>query len=175
MTRRSQWPDKDRPAESRGLARLRSAGAHRDALALLASDASMTRGMAERFGPVTVSLLTEGIGLATPDEARILGSPARGGCWRREILLLAGGRPRLHGRTVVPTDARRLRRALSRLGTEPLMNLLFLDGRLRRGVSRRQRRFGRLRNNRFYRATLYHIGGERLLLTETLLALDAPR
>ncbi len=158
-----------RAAEQKALTRLRTIGIDRDALALLATEGSMTRTMAERFGPVTVSLLAESIGVATMAEARSLGLHAPGGCWQREILLLADGQARLHGRTIVARDAPRLKKRLGRLGAEPLMNLLFDDGRLRPGVTRLERRFGRLRDTRLYRRTLYDIRGERLLLTETLL------
>lgn len=143
-----------------------------EAIALLRADRSMTQALAARFGNVQVMRISEGRGAPSVGEARLLGKPCRGGYWRREIVLLAAGRVRLFGRTVVPADARRLQRALKRLGDRPLMDLLFLRNRLRPGVKRVQRCFGSDRDGNLSRVTVFTIHGEPLLLRETLVDQD---
>lgn len=142
--------------------------ANAEDVALLRADGSMTQALAARFGPVSVLRTAEGRQPSRVGEARLLGKPCRGGCWCREIALLAAGRIRLIGRTVVPADARRLQRALQRLGDRPLMDLLFLGKQLRPGVQRVRRCFGSDRDGNLSRVTVFTIHSEPLLLRETL-------
>lgn len=139
-----------------------------DDVALLRAGGSMTQALAARFGTVSVIRTAEGRQPPGVGEALLLGKPCRGGCWCREIVLLAAGRIQLVGRTVVPADARRLQRALQRLGDRPLMDLLFLGKQLRPGVHRVRRCFGRDRDGNLSRVTVFTIHGEPLLLRETL-------
>ncbi|MCC5886704.1 MAG: chorismate lyase [Gammaproteobacteria bacterium] len=143
-------------------------------VALLCADGSMTQALAARFGTVRVLRTAEGWQLLGAGEARLLARPCRGGSWCREILLLAAGRVRLRARTVIPADAQCLQRAVRRLGDRPLMDLLFLGRRLRPGVARTQRCFGRDRDGNLARVTLFTVAGEPLLLRETLADERAP-
>lgn len=148
---------------------LQGRSAQHDDFALLRAQGSMTRAIAARFGSVEVIRTEEGWRAPRVGEAQRLRRPCRGGYWCREIVLLAGGRIRLVGRTVVPADARRLQRALRRLGDRPLMDLLFLGGQLRPGVRRVQRCFGRDQDGNLSRVTVFTVHGEPMLLQETLV------
>lgn len=147
---------------------LHGRAANDDDVALLRAEGSMTQALARRFGSVRVVRTAEGRQRPRAGEAQLLGKPSRGGYWCREIVLLAAGRVRLVGRTVVPADARQLQRALQRLGDRPLMDLLFLGKQLRPGVQRVQRCFGSDRDGNLSRVTLFTVHGEALLLRETL-------
>ncbi len=140
---------------------------------LLKREGSMTRALAERFGPVRVERLREGLIVPHPGEARMLESNLRGGFWCREIRLFAGGAERLEARTLVPPDAVQLRAALRRLGDRPLMDLLFLGDRLRPGVIRDLRCFGRTCKGHLLRLSRFRIHREPLLLLESLRGLDS--
>lgn len=149
-------------------AQLHGRNAPAEDVALLCAEGSMTQALAARFGQIQVRRTGEGWQCPGPDEARLLDRPCRGGAWYREIQLLAAGQVRLCARTVVPRDAWRLQGALKRLGDRPLMDLLFVGNRLRPGVVRARRRFGRDPQGRLTRVTLFTIHGEPLLLRETL-------
>ncbi|MEE4359897.1 MAG: chorismate lyase [Pseudomonadales bacterium] len=133
----------------------------------LLHDRSITGRVAERFGPVRVDVLREGMGRPTAFEAQLLRQPRGGGWWIREIALCADGRERLRARSLVPRSAPGLQRALSGLGARPLGRLLFIGDRLRPNVQRTGRTTSRTASGGWMRATRYRIGGEDLLVLET--------
>lgn len=138
---------------------------------LLTATGSMTRLLAELWsGPVQVQPLAETTGLPTALEAACLQQPERGGWWCREILLHAGGRPRLFARTVIPPTSTQLQSAVRQLRATPLMTLLFQGNRLRPDVHRRRRWFGHDSTGHWWRQTHYQVRGAPLLLLEMLLA-----
>ena len=139
-------------------------------------DGSLTDRLARAYGTVRVTPTREGRGAPHAFEARLLAAPVRGGWWIREITLAAGDRPRLRARTLVPPASGALLRRLRGLGATPLGRVLFHRDRLRPGVRRGRRRFGRARDGRWLRLTCYTVHGEGLLVIERLLpdALVAP-
>lgn len=137
---------------------------------LLTATGSMTRLLAGLWGlPVRVELQRETMTRPTAFEARCAGARGRGGWWCREIVLRAGGQPRLFARTMLPPESRHLQAAVRQLASTPLMTLLFDGDRLRSGVVRQQRWFGRDPAGHWWRQTCYRAGGEPLLLFEALL------
>lgn len=138
--------------------------------ALLTTEGSMTQQLAHRFGSVEVERLHESIGFADPFEIRLLPESGRGGWWRREIRLHAGGQPRLWARTAVPPQAQRLQQAVRQLGNRPLMTLLFRGNRLRAGVTRGPRYYGHDPAHGWWRLCLYCCEGEPVVLRECMPA-----
>lgn len=94
--------------------------------AWLASDGSLSRRLDAAFGGFRVEVIAQGVAPARLDEWRALGRPASRRMHVREVVLHAGGRPRVVARSALPAvQARMTWRAVRGLGTRPLAQLLF--------------------------------------------------
>lgn len=94
--------------------------------AWLASRGSLSRRLDTSFGSFRVEVVAQGIAAATPPEWRALGRPASRRMHVREVVLHAGGAPRVVARSVLPAVHAGLAwRAVRGLGTRPLAQLLF--------------------------------------------------
>ena len=89
---------------------------------------SLTSRVIARHGPMRVELLSEGLRLPNADEYDALGRPSHRRAWVREVMLHAGGGPKVLAHSIL---ARRdLSGPWSRvrsLGTRPLAVALFAD------------------------------------------------
>lgn len=103
------------------------------------------------------------------DERRRLGLPDRAVALVRQVQLLCHGRPVVYARTVLPRTALRGSvRRLARLGGKPLGEMLFRDSTMRRGVTE----IGPVTTGdglEWGRRTVYHLRGQRLLVSEIFL------
>ena len=88
---------------------------------------SLTARMRRRCGPdFAVQVFSEGWRRPALDEAVRLDLDRRRVAWVREVALCCGSRPLIMARSVIPADSLRgSNRALRRLGTRPLGELLF--------------------------------------------------
>jgi len=105
---------------------------------LLAPD-SLSRRLAALGQRFEVQTLHQGCGRLQRGEAADLAPQARMRCWVREVLLRVDGEPLVWARSVTPRRTMNGPwRALRRLGSRPLADLLFSDRRVRRTPLRRE-------------------------------------
>ena len=104
---------------------------------------SLTAALRRRFGAgFTVRLRDEGWRVPALEEAQRLRLPARQRAWVREVALCGWNRPVILARSVIPAASLiGANRALTRLGTTPLGDLLFAG----RGTERSVMEVARLR------------------------------
>ena len=106
----------------------------------LQATGSLTAHLATTFGPVDVVRVRQGGGPIDPGERRDLGRGAPAWGHVREVMLQAGGQPRIWARTVLDAaHARRQWRGVRGLGGRPLADLLFATRRVDRTPLRAQR------------------------------------
>jgi len=106
----------------------------------LRATGSLTAHLAATFGPVEVVRVRQGGGGIDAGERRDLGRSAPAWGHVREVMLLAGGLPRIWARTVLDSaHARRQWRGVRGLGRRPLADLLFATRRVDRTPLRANR------------------------------------
>lgn len=94
--------------------------------AWLESKGSLSRRLDAAFGDFRVEVVAQAVSPCAIDEWRALGRPASRRMHVREVVLHAGGQPRVVARSVLPAvQARMAWRAVRGLGTAPLAQLLF--------------------------------------------------
>jgi chorismate--pyruvate lyase len=99
----------------------------------LQATGSLTAHLSATFGPVEVVRVRQGGGPIDGTERRDLGRGAPAWGHVREVMLLAGGEPRIWARTVLDSaHARQQWRGVRGLGRRPLADLLFSTRRVDR-------------------------------------------
>jgi len=99
--------------------------------AWLESSGSLSRRLERRFGDFRVEVLAQAVSPCAIDEWHALGRPRSRRMLVREVVLHAGGQPRVVARSVLPAvQARMAWRAVRGLGTRPLAQLLFSPERV---------------------------------------------
>lgn len=146
-------------------------------------ESSMTQKLTERVGQsVRVNLMRQDRDSLHPDE-RILFQPRKRKGYVREVCLYSGGARLLAARTVMVSDRLAGRAELASLGTRPLGELLFRDGRAAKWTLREYALIGpasplypqvRQCTGRrllpcWARRSMFVLEGESLLVTEIFL------
>jgi chorismate--pyruvate lyase len=103
----------------------------------LADPGSLIRRLRQSGAHVELKLLRQGASRALPDEYPLLGLPQGRKVWRRDVLLIADGTPRVLGHSVCPLPALHGPwRLLLHLGVKPMGDTVFSRPRTRRSALR---------------------------------------
>lgn len=122
-----------RPLLARWRARPSRAGTPSALRPWLTDPGSLTARIRTRCGQFSVSVLSQALGRAHPDEAALLGLRQGERVWVREVLLLADAVPVVFARSILPyRNVRGAWNLFHGIGSRPLGAALFADPRIER-------------------------------------------
>ncbi|WP_245916312.1 chorismate--pyruvate lyase family protein [Candidatus Pandoraea novymonadis] len=137
------------------------------------------------MGHVTLEVLSECMVPADSDQNGCLAVPLRASLWMREVMLLVEGNPMVVAHSVTPLqDSRSIWKAMRRLHTRPLADILYFDRAVERSMLvnrllfqghrlyRCAMKYGRdpnLRSRLWARRSVFIRHGAPLLVTEAFL------
>ncbi len=138
----------------------------------------------QRSGRFRLTLLSQRLHRANPDEEEILALPSHARCWVREVLLYCNDEPVIFAHTALPTEPRGvLSRWFAGLGGRSLGSLLFAHPGFVRGPlafaridcrhplhARAASALGVSPPYFFARRCVHGFGGQRVLVTEVFAA-----